>query len=449
MVSAHVPADTVNTTKAAALVELLRKGKRWALPPPETSLEADLHALAAGLEAAARRRLGHVVAMSVIGSDASVAVANMTRGLREALTQASSVAAASDELVASVGEITRVASTAAEEAAQARREAEASRSNALETSGTMKRIATSVGSTQSAVQALSQGSKEIGAIVDQIEAVARQTNLLALNATIEAARAGDAGRGFAVVASEVKDLARQTARATEDIRKRIKALQKEMDQIAASMSETARVVDQGRGVIDNASAGIERMSDQVVHVSERIVEVSTILEQQSTAVGEVSGAITRISEMASTNLEQVKDVTRALDAMDPVVDEAVKDASAEDIACFTATVAKSDHVRWKKRLASMLAGTVVVEASQLADHHNCRLGKWYDGVRDPSLTTRASFRRLLAPHERIHAAGVRAARAFASGRYDEAVESVEQASAASIEVLGSLDALIAEGCGEH
>ncbi|MCK6544676.1 methyl-accepting chemotaxis protein [Myxococcota bacterium] len=447
MDATHVPQTTSNTTNAAEIVARLRAGKRWSLPPPETALDRDLHALAAELEGIARRRLEQLVSMSVIGSNASVAVANMTRGLRESMSQTSSVAAASDELVASVAEITRVASTAAEEAAAARREAEASRANALETSGTMRRIATSVGSTQTAVQTLSQGSKEIGVIVDQIEAVARQTNLLALNATIEAARAGDAGRGFGVVASEVKELARQTARATEDIRKRIKALQKEMDQISASMAETARVVEQGREIIDGASAGIERMSGQVVHVSERIGEVSTILEQQSTAVGEVSGAITRISEMASTNLEQVKDVTRVLDEMDPVVDQAVRDASSEEIGCFTAHVAKSDHVRWKKRLAGMLAGSIVVEASQLADHHHCRLGKWYDSIRDPEVRGRPAFRALLAPHERIHAAGVRAARAYAAGRFDEAASGVEDAALASVDVLRGLDELIAGGCG--
>ena len=99
------------------------------------------------------------------------------------------------------------------------------------------------------VDALARASQRIGEIVAQIEAIAKQTNLLALNATIEAARAGEAGKGFAVVATEVKNLANQTARATDDIRGRIATLKSDMDAIVATMRAGAETVGAGQEAV--------------------------------------------------------------------------------------------------------------------------------------------------------------------------------------------------------
>ncbi|MGY1844453.1 methyl-accepting chemotaxis protein, partial [Modestobacter sp. SYSU DS0875] len=114
------------------------------------------------------------------------------------------VAAGAEQMGASIREISQNANEAARVAAQAVTEAEA---------------------TTATVTKLGESSKEIGEVVKAITSIAEQTNLLALNATIEAARAGDAGKGFAVVANEVKELAQETARATEDIARRVEAIQ--------------------------------------------------------------------------------------------------------------------------------------------------------------------------------------------------------------------------------
>src|SRR4029078_10705867 len=89
---------------------------------------------------------------------------------------------------------------------------------------------------------LGASSQRIGEVVKTITTIAAQTNLLALNATIEAARAGDAGKGFAVVASEVKDLAQETARATEDISGRVGAIQSDTEGAIAAISEIGEII---------------------------------------------------------------------------------------------------------------------------------------------------------------------------------------------------------------
>src|SRR5690606_39234231 len=92
------------------------------------------------------------------------------------------------------------------------------------------------------VERLGDSSLEIGAVIKVITAIAEQTNLLALNATIEAARAGEAGKGFAVVASEVKELAQETARATEDIARKVEAIQTDTTGAVSAIDEISQIV---------------------------------------------------------------------------------------------------------------------------------------------------------------------------------------------------------------
>jgi methyl-accepting chemotaxis protein len=117
------------------------------------------------------------------------------------------------------------------------------------------------------VKALSEAATKIGEVVDLINNIAGQTNLLALNATIEAARAGEAGRGFAVVASEVKQLAAQTARATEEIGSKINEIQ----------SATNRTV-----------GSIDKIVGTVAQIQQISTVIASAIEEQGAATGEIS-----------------------------------------------------------------------------------------------------------------------------------------------------------------
>ncbi|MBM3523830.1 MAG: chemotaxis protein, partial [Alphaproteobacteria bacterium] len=195
------------------------------------------------------------------------------------------VAAASEELSASIAEIARLVSDSTTISAAGVKEAT---------------------ETNAKVEGLAAAAQKIGEVVKLISDIAAQTNLLALNATIEAARAGEAGKGFAVVAAEVKNLANQTARATDDIGQQISAIQGatgesvaaiqaigrtigKMSEIAAAV---ATAVTEQRGATQEIARNVQEASKGTNEVSENIGGVS----QAAREAGEGAGAVMKASD---------------------------------------------------------------------------------------------------------------------------------------------------------
>ncbi len=159
-------------------------------------------------------------------------------------------------------------------------------------------------------------AQAIGKVTETISDISEQTNLLALNATIEAARAGEAGKGFAVVASEIKDLSKQTAEATLDIRNRISVVQdttdvsvKEITKVADTILSINNIVDKISQSVDEQSSATNEIAANVTQLSSGISEVSTNVGQSSTVASEISKDITHVniaSSNVSTSSDQIK-----------------------------------------------------------------------------------------------------------------------------------------------
>ncbi len=163
----------------------------------------------------------------------------------------------------------------------------------------MQNVQSSVESASARVDSLARASGQIGEIVDTISEIASQTNLLALNATIEAARAGEAGRGFAVVASEVKELSTQTAKATDDIRQRIEALQSEVNAILSAMEASGEAVAQGREACDRATENVRASASEIHNGASMTDQIARAMGEQRSSTTEFSNGVLDMASSAS------------------------------------------------------------------------------------------------------------------------------------------------------
>jgi len=439
----------IESTELIEALSQLERGEYVDIPAAEGGALKKIRSLADVQLKRGLTDLKSMVSISVQLNEAVTSSAEMIRDTREVDRRSQAIASAAEEMVASVNEIARNTDSAADESKQARRTAEQGILAADRAVETMERISAAVGSAGAQVQSLAEASAQIGQIVGQIDDIAKQTNLLALNATIEAARAGEAGKGFAVVASEVKNLSNQTTRATEDIRSRIENLRKEMDGIVSSMEQGGAAVEDGRQVIADAGQEMREMSSQVFSVSGKMDEVADILGQQTKASDEVAEGISSIAQMTSNNVHQIETIVDFLASADEEVMVVLDDLLSMQIPDMTIYRAKSDHVIWKKKLAEMIVGRTRLNPDELADHHSCRLGKWYDSTNDPSIQNSPAFAAIKEPHRAVHQHGIEAARRYNNGDLTGALSEIEHVGEYSKVVLRLLDDLIDHRRPEH
>lgn len=145
-------------------------------------------------------------------------------------------------------------------------------------------------STDEIIGKLGESSIDIGNVIKVISSIAQQTNLLALNATIEAARAGEAGKGFAVVANEVKELAKQTATATQDITKRIENIQSDSSQAVEAIGQIKEAIEKINGYAGNIAASVEEQAATTNEVTRIVTESAEGVKQINENIAQVSEA---------------------------------------------------------------------------------------------------------------------------------------------------------------
>ena len=235
-----------------------------------TSVRDTISAVVNGVEtvaASAQKQAATATLVRSLAEGSATYSQNLERTAQDVSENVQTVAAGSEEMGASIREIAQSANEAARVAAQA---------------------VTAAASTNDTVSKLGVSSTEIGNVVKVITSIAEQTNLLALNATIEAARAGDAGKGFAVVASEVKDLAQETAKATEDISRRVETIQADTEQ---------------------AVTAIAAISEIIGRINDYQLTIASAVEEQTATTGEMNRGISEAASGAGTVATDLANVT--------------------------------------------------------------------------------------------------------------------------------------------
>jgi methyl-accepting chemotaxis protein len=231
----------------------------------------------------------------------------MTANAEETSAQANVVSAASEQVSRNV----QTVATGAEEMSASIREIAKNANGAAKVAGSAVKITESTSAT---IHKLGESSSEIGKVIKVITSIAQQTNLLALNATIEAARAGEAGKGFAVVANEVKELAKATARATEEISQKIEAIQGDtrgaigaiaqissvITQIDDLQTAIAAAVEEQTATTNEIGRNVSEAAKGTTEIAQNISGVATAARSTSAGSGETQKAAGELARMATT-----------------------------------------------------------------------------------------------------------------------------------------------------
>ena len=220
--------------------------------------------------------------------------------------------------------------------------------NAARGAGVTGGAATSAESASGIVHDLGDSAKEIGDVVDLIKGIAAQTNLLALNAAIEAAGAGEAGKGFAVVANEVKELARQTSKATEEIRERIGAIQSNTSTAVDAIKGIVVVINEINSIMSTIAAAVEEQTASTNEISRSISEAAIAANSVSKNVLQAANGASETARNVQGAVSAEMEVARNIIDVSQCAGEIAKDASeaargtqivAENVAAMNTAVA--------------------------------------------------------------------------------------------------------------
>ncbi|MCA9213454.1 MAG: DUF3365 domain-containing protein [Planctomycetales bacterium] len=253
----------------------------------------------------------HVLSES--SQNLTILAGDLANGATDATNKSGAVAAAAEQMSVNMSNMVSATSNVSENVTKCARSVEAMTSSlnevaqsAEDSASVAAQAAELVSVSNRRIGELGGAANEIGKVIEVIQDIAEQTNLLALNATIEAARAGESGKGFAVVATEVKELAKQTAAATDDIRQRIEGIQSSTGEAVNAIQEISDVIYKVNEFSRAIAASVEKQTSTTQDIGRNVAQTATAAEMVATGVHETAAASNDITK----NIAHVDEILR-------------------------------------------------------------------------------------------------------------------------------------------
>ena len=354
-----------------------------------------------------------------------------------------SVATATEEMSATAKEIAKNAVMAVSEAAGTVEKTKEGGIALDELILRMKQVEEAVQVMGKSINQFVTRTQTITGLTDKVKEIAAQTNLLSLNAAIEAARAGEHGRGFAVVADEVRTLAEKSAQAA-----------KEIEQVTSDIGNQSKDVElkvnEGLSHLKNSQESLNIVLDVInvaeiaaAKTNEQVTQIAAAAEEQSQVAAEMASNLTNLT----SNMNELQNLFNELGgSFDKVIGDISKSINIFGewkFDCMLLNIVKSDHLLWVTRaLETLSKKETSLKSTELTDHHQCRLGKWYDTVGRDKYGDYKEFIELGNIHPKVHETGKALVDAVNAKRLDEANVLASKLVEYKDQVIKTLDDLI-------